>query len=388
MKQTLILALIAIFFLSCKYKQVSETGNSTENNRPKITLTDQKASKETIELYNKLTALQGKGIMLGHQDDLAYGHSWYNEPNRSDVHDVTGKYPAVIGWEIGHIEIDAEYNLDSVYFHNIKRYIKEAHNRGTINTISWHCDNIVTRNDSWDSGQNYVVKSILPEGENHKEYLLWLDRVADFILDLKDEKDNFIPVVFRMFHEQSGGWFWWGNQQCTPEEFKQLWIMTVQYLRDNCNVHNILYAFSPSEIRDIDHYLERYPGDEYVDIIGFDCYAYGENEVFSPEEMEKVIAKYQDALCHNLDIICSYASESGKIPAITETGVERIPYPGFFSEVLYPTIKDYRFSYILFWRNAYNKPSHYYLPYQGSNNEEDFRNFVAQPDILMAEDIQ
>ena len=51
---------------------------------------------------------------------------------------ITGDYPAVNGWEIGHIEIDAPYNLDSVYFTDMKRLIGEVHERGGINTISWH----------------------------------------------------------------------------------------------------------------------------------------------------------------------------------------------------------------------------------------------------------
>ena len=34
---------------------------------------DAKATKETVNLYRNLKKLLGKGIMFGHQDDLAYG---------------------------------------------------------------------------------------------------------------------------------------------------------------------------------------------------------------------------------------------------------------------------------------------------------------------------
>lgn len=342
----------------------------------------------TQALHNRLLTLMDKGIMLGHQDDLAYGVTWYNEPNRSDVHDVTGKYPAIIGWEIGHIEIDAPYNLDSIYFDNMKRYIREAHQRGSINTISWHGDNMVTGNTAWDCGQDYVVKSILPGGENHEKYRVWLDRVADFFLDLKDDEGKLIPVMFRMYHEHSGAWFWWGSKQCTPQEYKQLWIMTVEHLRDKKGVHNILYAYSPSETKDEAEYLERYPGDEYVDVVGFDCYASGENAVYDPETLQTVVDRYTTALNHNLDIVINYAKKSGKIPCIAETGMEKFPPERFFSDIIYNTIKERRISYILFWRNAKNRPGHYYLPYKGSNNEDDLREFVSKPEILMAEDIK
>jgi hypothetical protein len=353
-----------------------------ERNKEKGRVADQQITPETQVLHQKLVSLLDKGIMLGHQDDLAYGHNWYNEPGRSDVHDVTGKYPAVIGWEIGGIERKARYNLDSIYFDNMKRYIREGHNLGSVNTISWHGDNIVTGKDSWDCAQNYVVKSILPGGENHKKFLTWLDNIAAFFLDLKDDNGNLIPVIFRLYHEHSGNWFWWGNKQCSPEEYKQLWRMTVEYLRDTKNVHNILYAFSPSETKDINEYLERYPGDDYVDITGFDCYANGENEEQHPEKILAHIEQYKSALKHNLEIVTAYAEKAGKIPAITETGMERISYPGYFTDVVYKSIKDYKVSYVLFWRNAFNRPTHFYVPYPGGPGEDDFRKFATQPRII------
>ncbi|MDR2057390.1 MAG: glycoside hydrolase family 26 protein [Dysgonamonadaceae bacterium] len=344
---------------------------------------DRNATPETRALHSRLLRLLDKGIMLGHQDGLAYGHNWYNEPNRSDIHDVTGKYPAVNGWDIGHIERGREYNLDSIYFENMKRYMQEGHNRGSINTVSWHSDNIVTGRNAWDCTRNDVVKSVLPGGENHAKYLGWLDRIADFFLDLKDDEGNSLPIIFRMFHEHSGDWFWWGSKQSTPEEYKQLWITTVKYLRDTRNVHNLLYAFSPSETKNISEYMERYPGDDYVDIVGFDCYANGENEKQQPKKIFQQIEKYKKNLKINLDIITAYAEKSGKIPAITETGMEKIPYSEYFTDAVYNTIKDYKIAYILFWRNAYNRPSHFYVPYPGSPGEADFRTFSALPKILM-----
>lgn len=56
--------------------------------------------------------------------------------------------------------------------------------------------------------------------------------------------------------------------------------MTVDYLRDSCGLHNVLYAYSPDRSR-IDMssestceagYLYAYPGDDYVDVLGFDDY--------------------------------------------------------------------------------------------------------------------
>ncbi|MDR0798986.1 MAG: glycoside hydrolase family 26 protein [Dysgonamonadaceae bacterium] len=338
---------------------------------------DKQATQETVDLYNRLFVLTAEGIMVGHQDDLAYGHDWYREADRSDVKDVTGDYPAVTGWELGHIELGAEYNLDSIYFSDMKRYVKEIYARGGICTFSWHGDNIATGKTAWDCDQDTVVKSILPKGSSHAKYLTWLDKVADFFLDLKDDRNCELPVVFRMYHEHTGSWFWWGAKQCTPEEYKQLWIMTVEYLRDVKNVHNLLYAYSPADVETEEQYLERYPGDEYVDIVAFDCYAYGGN---NPESL----AQYQEKMRRNLQIITDYAEQANKLPTIGETGMESIPDSLYFTHTLYPVVKDFPVSWVLFWRNACNRPEHFYVPYLGHSAAADFKRFTEEPRVLMS----
>nr|AIA99594.1 hypothetical protein [uncultured bacterium contig00008(2014)] len=365
---------LAVGLVACKQKE-----NATEDMKLPV---DKNATAETVALYNHLFKSLDKGIMVGHQDDLAYGHSWYKEDGRSDVKDVTGDYPAIIGWELGYLEIGKEINLDSVYFSDMKRYIKETYERGGITTASWHGDNIVTGENAWDCKQDSVVRTILPNGSNHAKYLTWLDRVADFFLDLKDKDGTLIPVVFRMYHEHTGNWFWWGSEQCTPEEYKQLWIMTVEYLRDKKNVHNLLYAYSPSETRDEAHFLERYPGDEYVDIVGYDCYVPGKDSV--------AVASYKAAMDRNLKIVTDYAAKSGKIPVIGETGMESIPDSTYFTQAVYPVISQYKIAWVLFWRNAWesDKPNHFYAPYAGHSSANDFKEFVSKPDILMNADIK
>src|SRR5436190_273757 len=82
---------------------------------------DKKATKETVTLYNNLKKLLNKGIMYGHQDDLAYGVGWKDDAStdssgKSDVKELTGDYPAVYGFELGRLEIDQTVNIDSVPF--------------------------------------------------------------------------------------------------------------------------------------------------------------------------------------------------------------------------------------------------------------------------------
>lgn len=53
------------------------------------------------QLIKRLVKLQKKGVMVGHQDDPVYGTTWKWDKGRSDVKDVCGEYPAVMGFELG-----------------------------------------------------------------------------------------------------------------------------------------------------------------------------------------------------------------------------------------------------------------------------------------------
>ena len=73
------------------------------------------------QLVARLFSHVEKGeILYGHQDDLSYGHAWKVDDwttdslTRSDVKAVTGKYPAIVGFDLGGIEMGDKANLDSV----------------------------------------------------------------------------------------------------------------------------------------------------------------------------------------------------------------------------------------------------------------------------------
>ena len=124
---------------------------------------DKEATSQTKALFHNLKSIGSEGILFGHQDDLAYGVYWKDEPGRSDVKDASGSYPAVFGWDISKIG-QRPFNIDSVDFEKMKGWIRQAYQMGGINTISWHIDNPVTGGDSWDNTP--AVYTILPEGKN------------------------------------------------------------------------------------------------------------------------------------------------------------------------------------------------------------------------------
>ena len=83
--------------------------------------------------------------------------------------------------------------------------------------------------------------------------------------------------------------------------------------------------------------------------------------------------------------IVDEAQKRGKIAAFTETGLEGIVMPQWYTEVLLPVMKRYPLAYVCVWRNANVKenPRHYYVPYEGHPAAADFRKFSADPAVIM-----
>jgi hypothetical protein len=337
--------------------------------------TDKGATRETIHLYRQLKKLPPKGFLFGHQDDLAYGVGWKYIAGRSDIKDVTGDYPALYGWELGRIELDHAVNIDSVPFDKMKEFIRQAYYRGGVITISWHLNNPLTGGTAWQPAPG-TVASVLPGGEKNALYASWLDKIAGFMLSLKGKHGEYIPVIFRIFHELNGSWFWWGGKNCSPDELKQLWHFTVHYLRDEKQVHNLLYAYNTDRFATEEAYLERYPGDEWVDITGFDIYQANnilKNENFVPE-FDKT-----------LSLLEKIAANHNKIPALTEFGYNGLPDSNWWTNIFLKTLAGHKIAYAMAWRNAGDKPGgqhEYYVPFKGQASAADFIKFYEDKQTL------
>ena len=57
------------------------------------------------QLFERLDTLRQKGYMFGHQDDPFYGLTWDYQTDSSDVKNTCGDWPAVMGFELGGIEM-------------------------------------------------------------------------------------------------------------------------------------------------------------------------------------------------------------------------------------------------------------------------------------------
>ena len=334
--------------------------------------------ENTSALMARLQDNIDKGVMMyGHQDDLMYGHTWRVDQDeaeflRSDVMEVCGKYPAVYGLDLGGIELGSEQNLDDNYFAAMRASAIAHHQRGGVVTFSWHPRNPLTEGDAWDVSSKEVVASILEGGSRHDLFIGWLGRVADYIESFKTSDGQMVPIIFRPWHEHTGSWFWWGRDLCSVEEYKALWKMTFDYLSGERGLRNLIWSYSPGAGGVTEEiYMERWPGDEMVDMIGIDCYQYSTSEVFIAD------------LANALDIMKKISAEHGKMMAVTEVGYEGIPQADWWTGTLYEALKDYPLAYVLTWRNACDKPEHFYAPFPGHLSADDFKAFAAMPGVGM-----
>lgn len=376
-KQLIGFTLIVIGFTSCEKALVSKQSASelsTTNSNSVIAANntimpadpvDSFATVETRNLLHKLQKTSQTGVMFGHWDDRIQGVTWTYDANRSDVKSLVGEYPAVIGHELGNLEINLTYNADGLNFQKIKESIQAQYRAGGIVTLLWACRNPV---DTTQGRKTTTIDSTIrtmfkPGNEVYlQRYCRWMDKLATFIKSLKGDNGEAIPIVFRTLHEHNGNWYWWGATHCKPYEYVTMWRYTVNYLRYNAAVHNLLYVYCPSSFASQAEYTERYPGDKYIDILGADIYDATYNHSTFVTRASTMVQTMK-----------SLAQTSNKPFAITETGINLVQYLDWWTATLNPIVKNSGMAWVMAWRNV--RADTYYCAYPEQSSAGDFKTF-------------
>lgn len=371
----------------------------------KLVPSDQKATQETKGLYRYLDAVGRSGyIIYGHENDAHHKMFRPEGGSESDTKDVTGSLAGMTGFDALSFTgdelrlTDVEANMGVTCVDRMVDITTKAAKEGTILTLSMHMPNfdLVAKKAKVTGKVDYsgyspnimegnVAHRILPGGDLNKIYNGYLDMVADYGLRMQKQG---IPVIFRPLHEHNGYWFWWGAKNTSAKDFQQLWEYTVTYLRDKKGVHNFLYAYSPNgPFSSEEAYLDRYPGDQWVDIMGIDTY--DDNQT----------GEYFTNLDASLGIMQQVAAKHGKIIALTEAGVRQggsLAVSGntdkkWFSEVA-AVAEKHHVPYFMTWSNFEKLPHNFFAPYMVSKTRghemiNDFVNFYNEKGTLFADGI-
>lgn len=401
MKLTMFI-LAGLFLFGCQADVPSSTTETVVSQPVVVNLVNKNATPETRSLFAFMREQAKTSIMFGHQHETTQGLTIQStDGTQSDTFNAVGDFAAVYGWDTLSIITPKQEG-------DIVEPVKKAYARGGIISVSTHPDNPLTdqqkKPDNWPVGTSWdktpAVVAALPDGEAHTTYVGYLDQVADWANNLRDENGTLIPVVFRILHENTGSWFWWGAEKSTPGEYKALYRFTVEYLRDTKGVNNFLFAYSPNNFREVTetNYLERYPGDAWVDVLGFDTYGPAKDNA---DWFANVVA--------NAALVVRMAEARGKIAAISEIGI-RAPdiEAGKFDNQWYRKLIDglkadpeaRRISFLLVWRNAPGGvpgPNgqlvpHYWVPTSRTENINngtlaDFRAFYTDDFTAFNSDI-
>lgn len=249
---------------------------------------DPEATAETKNLMSYLASVYGNNIISG-QQEIYNGGPHNFEQEFEYLKDTTGHYPAIRGFDF--------LNCANILYGNedgtVDRMIDWVKNKNGIATASWHLtvpkkmenykvgDKIDWGSATysvWQEGSNntipatdFVTSNVLKEGTVEREYYLTaLKALAEQLQKLQDAN---VPLIFRPLHEAEGGggeigsWFWWGKEG--SKVYKELWKLTYDTLVNEYGLHNLIWEWNSYNFATS---ADWYPGDEYVDIIGYDKY--------------------------------------------------------------------------------------------------------------------
>lgn len=241
---------------------------------------DINATSETKNLKNYLTRVYGNHVISGQQEIYGGGNDGNMELEFDYIHDKTGKYPAIRGFDM--MNYNPLYGWEDGTTDRIINWVKE---RGGIATSSWHInipsdftsyklgDKLDWKNCTYKPTKSFNTANCLDKST--KEYAYLMLAIDDLAKQLQILQDANVPIILRPFHEAegnnntdgSGAWFWWGASG--SEVYKDLWKLLYTTLTEKYGIHNVIWEVNLYTYADSP---EWYPGDKYVDMVAYDKY--------------------------------------------------------------------------------------------------------------------
>lgn len=261
------------------------------------TLVNPNASENAKRLMSWLTDVYGKKIITGQYSDKGM-----HGDEMDAIYEATGEYPAILGLDL------IDYTPSRVSHGTRGKSVDKAieyWNKGGIVTFAWH----------WNAPEEYLTGTWysafytehtgidiakIMSGEDAAGYDLLIRDIDEIAVQLKKLKDAGVPVLWRPLHEASGGWFWWGAKGA--DAYIQLYRLLYDRLANVHGLNNLIWVWNGQS-------ADWYPGDEYVDMIGWDIYA-GEHAYSSQSAVFLEATRVTDK---KMMIILS---ENGTIPDI------------------------------------------------------------------------
>ncbi|SFC34156.1 glycosyl hydrolase [Ruminococcus albus] len=273
------------------------------------TLCNPNASDNAKRLYSFLRAVYGKYTISGQYsgDNLGYESREFIEINKR-----TGKTPAILGLDVMNLGISTKIDHQAGGGDMIPIQVMDWYNNHNgIVTLCWHwhapAQYLEVNGQPWWRGfytdsTNFDLGKAMSgdDKEGYDAIVAELDNMAE---QLKPLAEADIPILWRPLHEAAGdpkypnnAWFWWGASGKDP--YLELYKLMYDKFVNEYHLDNLIWVWNAQN-------QSWYPGDEYVDIVGYDCY---------PAEQDSSSQKYY------YDFLKECSPTGSKIIAETENG--------------------------------------------------------------------
>jgi len=333
MKKYLSIIAAALVIASCG-------GNQHKADDP---LADSGRTQRTENLLSNLKLFGDSTVYLfGHQDDPICGMGWSTDGNdstateqHSDIKSICNDYPALAGFDITGIEKGNQQTADGKELSLIRQEIIETYNDNGIVTLSLTLPS---------------ANAVAP--------------LAAFLNSLETPYGVRVPVLLRLRGQQS----------------KALWQSLAEGLKEN-DVTNALLVYAPTvdSLTTEQKYMEQYPGDDIIDLLGVSYYC------DAPEGDTTLVARYAQQLDRQLTMLAAIGKQHGKPIAVAETGYNGIKTDDWWTHTLATVLEKHPISYVLLWSNA--SPASFFVPYPGHTSTSDFVRFYNLPATLFRHDV-
>lgn len=247
---------------------------------------DPDASPATVALHQYLTNLpnQPDHRLISGQWGGWRGMEAKALARQERIHDRTGHYPGLWGnlaWDTTKPPtLPQTFTLTPT---TIKNTI-DWWNQGGLVEIGGFFPNPSSGGDPNDLTITGSYTDIYTDDGNatNVNFKATLDQLAAGLQPLEDAG---VVVLFRPLMEMNGDWFWWGANG-DHSQFIALWQYTFHYLTQTKGLHNLLFVFAPFRDQSMS-VMMKYPGNNYVDIVGADTYDYAAKggEIFNYDEL-------------------------------------------------------------------------------------------------------
>lgn len=365
-----------------------DTASVTPQEVIKKYLYNRTMTKETIGLRQALFKVQRTDAFLfGHQLTNYVGQYFTDiegANHNSDIYNATGSYPSVFGFDWTSVLEDGR---------DFTKHVKFAYSVGAVVTFDWKTYNPDTTDGDANTIEGRPCEGILRGWSASKKYTFQLDEIVRNIKNFTDDESGCpIPIVFRLFHEMTGAWYWWGTgdsdddvRTCSDEHYVELWQYTVAYMNKRGVGDQILWLYAPakpSEYYDLAFHT-RYPGNDLVDIVGFDRYSHVND--FSSDILEDCRATVNFSLANGMVAVIGETGIDDGIQNIASSNLSNWYYDNF-TKVISGDEWNLcnKISYALTWENY--SPNLYWVPLEGEPLIDGLTNSYSSRHTMFADD--